>query len=193
MSNTDMPTAIENEMHRLNATPMKNGLTATEELIELAEKSLGVQFPQDYRQFLLQFSHYSVVADCSCATLDGTYVDYFHGFRSDWEESESFLELDELGLVPHAISIACDAFGGQFLMLLTPNNNGRIYFCDVEGGGGDILDDPDWDPEEHSLDDLPKYDNRADKPDLFQNLHFVSTGLTDFLGNLKPKSGDGLT
>ncbi|MDM4019452.1 SMI1/KNR4 family protein, partial [Roseiconus lacunae] len=181
---------IHSEMARLNVTPMHNRVSPNPSQIKTWEDALSITVPSDYPDFLLSYSLYDVQAECNCKTLPGTYIEYFYGFPAETDRSLKDLEFDDLALTPDAISIGRDMFGGQFLLFLRGAAKGRIYFCDVEGGGGDILDDPDWMDGGLTFDDLPKYDDETEKPDAFQNLHFIAADFMEFLRMLQPLEQD---
>jgi hypothetical protein len=177
---------FETEMKRLSATAMGRRSNPTDSQLRQLEGVLGISFPVDYRHFLTNFGRFSVRAETPSKTLPGAYIEYFYGFPEQGStDPESVGEFDELGLAPTAVTIGCDLFGNQFVMFLDEQMKGRIYVHEHDGGV-DFMDDPDWKSSGLNWNDLPQYDDSSNKPEAFQNLHFIAPSFSDFLGALRP-------
>ena len=139
-------------------------------------------FPDDYRCFLLNFSDHDVVVTTPAVRLDGLYVERFYGFPTSYASDKSdVLQFDEVYIAPDAVSIGEDAFGGRFVMFLNESAIGRVYFYDTHGEGGDFQEDDSWLETGMSFEDLPKYDNKEDRPQAFVNFVFIAPTFTEFL------------
>ncbi len=176
---------IEKAMARLGARPLSGRSDPTDARLNQLEAVLGVQLPESYRKLLTRYGRYSVVAGFDCETLSGAYIEFLYGFpESDKDDSVSTVHFDELMLAPTAITIGCDLFGNQIVMFLDDALRGRIYIH-LHDGGVDFLDDPDWQASGLSWKDLAMYDYSKNKPDAFQNLHFIADSFDDFLKMLR--------
>lgn len=113
---------VEQEMKRLGETPKID--------IDQLEATLGVKLPPEYRYFLERYGDCRIVAAFDCKTMAGTYIEWFHGFRSHGEEDgpTEVHSFDELGIAPEAITIGSDSFGNLIAMFLNDALNGKVYY-----------------------------------------------------------------
>ena len=70
-------------------------------------------------------------------------------------------------------------------MFLNANANERIYFYDTEGEGGDFQEDNSWLENGMSFEDLPKFDDVDEKPQVFVNFTFIAPTFMDLMALLK--------
>ena len=182
-----MKQILETTLDALGASinPRRKLPTAAE--IDALETNLKVTLPESYRCFLQNFSNRTITALTPCPRNEGLYIERFHGFDVDHDAAAcDYLDFDEVYIAPNAISIASDAFGGQFLMFLNTNAKERIYFYDTEGEGGDFQEDDSWLENGLSFDDLPKFDDADEKPQAFVNLTFIAPTFMELMALLAP-------
>ena len=181
-----MKQILESTLDALSAAIYPRRKLPTVAEIDALENNLKVTLPESYRCFLQYFSNRTVTALTPCPTNDGLYIERFHGFELEHDaETYDYVEFDEAYTAPDAISIASDAFGGQFLMFLNANANERIYFYDTEGEGGDFQEDNSWLENGMSFEDLPKFDDVDEKPQAFVNFTFIAPTFMDLMALLK--------
>ncbi len=179
-----MNEVVEQEMSRLGVATQFDNSGQSDLRIAQLENALGTRLPMEYQYFLQKYGDIRIDASFDCKTMPGTYIAWFYGFRSTSEDGPTEVyHFDELSIAPVAITIGCDDFGHLIVMFLNGALNGKIYFY-VHDGFADFKDDPDWQSSGLSWQDLSSFDESEEKPDAFQNLHFVADNFIAFLQKL---------
>lgn len=110
---------------------------ATPEEIQKAEQSMGIEIPEEYRQFLLKYNggrpkpdvfpiHNNPVGD------KGIMSNFFSVNESDYDSLQKIWKIFKDRIPSGYLPIAHDVGGNLLCMKLSGDDNGSIYFWDHE-------------------------------------------------------------